>query len=434
MTALSEIRPGTGRACPAPTAYAALLTLLFVLPSLAAPKDSCVECHSVMEGNLKAPAAAFSKDIHQHHGFSCVDCHGGDRTSDDPSVSMSRAKGFLGKPSRTAAPKLCARCHSDAALMHKYRPQQRVDQYAQYLTSVHGKRIAAGDPAAATCVDCHSVHDIREVKDPLSPVYPLRLPDTCARCHADAAHMAKYKIPTTQNADYRKSVHWKALEGGDLSAPSCASCHGNHGATPPQVASVANVCGTCHALMEDLYNKSPHQPVFAAMGVGGCVTCHGNHEVLKPSLALLAGEKAVCAQCHEPDSGGGKAAAEMAGLITRLQSALRESDATLQRASNSGMEVSEALLKQREAEENLVKARVAVHAFRVAAVGEPVNAGLKIAAETRQAGENALRERDFRRMGLGIALVTIVITMAGLWLALRAVEKRQPTLAGPGGR
>jgi predicted CXXCH cytochrome family protein len=406
------------------------LILLLVLPALGAAKDSCVECHSALDGNLQTPAAAYSKDVHQHQGFSCADCHGGDRTSDDPEAAMSRAKGFIGKPARTAVPQLCARCHSDAALMHKFRPQQRVDQYAQYLTSVHGKRMAAGDTAAANCVDCHSVHDIREVKDPLSPVYPLRLPETCARCHADAKHMAKYKIPTTQLADYRKSVHWKALEGGDLSAPGCASCHGNHGAVPPQVASVANICGTCHVVMEDLYNKSPHQPAFAAMGVAGCVTCHSNHEVLKPSTAMLAGDQAVCTQCHEADSAGGKAAREMAGQITGLQSALKESDQVLARASNSGMEVSEAVLRQREAQENLVKARVAIHAFRVAAVDEPVKAGLAIAAETRRAGENALHERDVRRIGLGIALLTIVITMAGLWLALRVVEQRPPATAG----
>ena len=151
--------------------------------------------------------------------------------------------------------------------MHKYKPQQRVDQLAQYQTSIHGKRLAAGDDAVATCVDCHSVHDIREVKDPLSPVHPLRLPETCARCHADAAHMAKYKIETNQFAEYRTSVHWEAVsKRGDLSAPTCASCHGNHGATPPQVSSVADVCGTCHVLFEELYNKSPHQPVFAGHG------------------------------------------------------------------------------------------------------------------------------------------------------------------------
>ena len=66
------------------------------------------------------------------------------RTTDDPEVSMSAARGLRRQhPSRTAIPKLCARCHSDANLMHKFRPQQRVDQLAQYQTSVHGKRLAA---------------------------------------------------------------------------------------------------------------------------------------------------------------------------------------------------------------------------------------------------------------------------------------------------
>ena len=78
----------------------------------------------------------------------------------------------------------------------------------------------------------------------------------------------------------KKYGQWEALEKrGDLSAPTCASCHGNHGATPPQVSSIANVCGTCHVLFEELYKKSPHEPVFAAMGAGGCVACHGNHGI-----------------------------------------------------------------------------------------------------------------------------------------------------------
>lgn len=407
------------------------LLLLILLPVAVLAKDSCVECHTAMES---APALKFPKDVHQHRGFSCADCHGGDRNADDQDAAMSKAKGFRGKIARTAVPQLCARCHSDVNLMHKYMPQQRVDQYELYQTSVHGKRLAAGDTAVANCVDCHSVHDIREVKDPQSPVYPLRLPETCARCHADAAHMAKYKIPTNQFAEYRQSVHWAALkQRGDLSAPSCASCHGNHGATPPQVSSVAQVCGNCHALVEDLYSKSPHQPAFAAMGAAGCVTCHGSHGVRMPSTAMLAGGKSVCAQCHTADSPEGKAAVEMAGLINGLDAALKNSEQVLQRAASSGMEVSEAMLRQQEAHATLVKAEVAVHAFRVAAVSQLVQAGVATAAETRRAGEDALKERDYRRMGLAIALLAILATMAGLWLALRAIE-RPPQAPAEAGR
>lgn len=180
-------------------------------------------------------------------------------------------------------PELCGNCHANAALIHKFRPQQCVDQLAQY-------------------------------------------------------HMAKYKIPADQFAKYRSSVHWEALDKrGDDSAPSCASCHGNHGATPPAVASVSAICGTCHAMFEELYDKSPHQPLFAAMGAAGCVTCHGNHDIARPHMGMLAGADAVCSQCHDGESAGGRAAAAaMAGAITGLDESLNRSDRMLARATPGG--------------------------------------------------------------------------------------------------
>jgi hypothetical protein len=413
--------------------HAALL-LLFLTPLFAA-KDSCVECHSALEGAHQKPAVLFKDDVHSARGFRCVDCHGGDPSSDDPGVSMSPARGFKGKIVRTAVPQLCARCHSDANLIHKFKPQQRVDQLAQYMTSVHGKRLAAGDTAVANCVDCHSVHDIRDVRHALSPVHPLRLPETCARCHADGSRMSKYKLEHTQFDEYRQSVHWTALaKRGDLSAPSCASCHGNHGATPPQVASVAAVCGTCHVLLEELYNKSPHKPAFAAMGMAGCVVCHGKHKIEPPSVKMLAGDGSVCAQCHEADSAGGRAAAEMAKQISGLSEALGRSEEILTQARLSGMEVSEAQLQLVEGRENLVKARVAVHAFDTAAVLKPVKDGLAVAAQTHAAGVTALKERDVRRVGLSVSLAAIFATMGGLWLAIRGIERKRAQSSANDGR
>jgi predicted CXXCH cytochrome family protein len=414
-----------------------LLACLFLslAPLASAAKNSCIDCHSNMDGTLKAPVTDYANDIHGRHGFSCADCHGGDPNADDPEAAMSPAKGFKGHVARTAVPALCARCHSDANLMHRFKPQQRVDQLALYVTSVHGKRLAKGDTAVATCVDCHSVHNIREVKDPLAPVYPLKLPETCARCHADAAHMAPYKIATNQFAEYLSSVHWEALsKRGDFSAPNCASCHGNHGATPPLVASVAEVCGTCHVLFEEMYNKSPHRPAFAAMGAGGCTVCHSNHGIRKPGIGMLAGAGSVCAQCHDANSAGGVAAAQMAGLLTKLDTALNQSDAVLSRAHNSGMEVSEPILRQMEGREALVKARVAMHEFQVAAVAQPVEEGLAVATETRRAGEKALQDRNSRRVGLALSLVTILVTMAGLWMAIRSLESKASAIPKPAGR
>jgi predicted CXXCH cytochrome family protein len=395
--------------------------LLLLLAAGSLPgKDSCYDCHSKLEGDFQTPATEFKSSVHFQQGFACAACHGGDPTSDDPEVAMSPAKGFIGVPSRTAIPKLCARCHSDPNIMRKYNPSERVDQYAEYLTSTHGQRLAKGDGKVATCIDCHGVHNILAVRDPVSPAYPLNLPKTCAHCHADAAYMAPYGIPTDQYANYLKSEHWAELsKRGDLSAPNCATCHGNHGAKPPEVSSVAAVCGTCHTFEDQLFEKSPHQPVFSAMPSGACVVCHSNHAILKTSDGMLEGPNAVCRQCHDAASPGGQVAARMAHLIGELQDRLAAADALLNQAQDAGVDVSEAILRQTDARQNLIKARQHVHAFAVAAVGKPVQDGLAIANENYRAGQAALREKNVRRIGLLVSLATISLTLFGLWLIIR---------------
>ena len=75
--------------------------------------------------------------------------------------------------------------------------------------------------------------------------------------------MKEYDIPTNQYEEFTKSVHGvDLLEKHDLSAPACNSCHGNHGAIPPGVESISEVCGTCHALNAELFQASPHKKAF----------------------------------------------------------------------------------------------------------------------------------------------------------------------------
>ncbi len=403
----------------------AVLVVLLVpvfLPAQPAT-DMCVECHAAMEGPIQRPALLIKDDIHVANKLSCADCHGGDRSSDDPSVAMSKAKGFIGKPKRTAIPQLCGNCHGNPDFMRRYKPQQRVDQLELYKTSIHGIRLAAGDANVATCVDCHSVHDIRAVKNVLSPVHPLQLPDTCGRCHADEEKMAQYGIPTNQLENYRSSVHWAALKKGDLSAPNCASCHGNHGAKPPEVGSVSAVCGSCHVLFAQLYEKSVHQPIFSgASGGGGCIVCHSNHAILQPSTAMLVGPDAVCSRCHEAGTPGAKTAAQMAHWIDDLGGALKHSEAVLAEADNYGMEVSEAQVRLGDGRENLVKARLAMHAFQPSEMHKPIDAGMAIAGETLRAGRAALHDKDVRRLGLAISVFLIAITVAAIFLLIRRLE------------
>ncbi|HKT70893.1 MAG TPA: cytochrome c3 family protein [Terriglobales bacterium] len=386
--------------------------------------NSCVDCHSALEGELHVTQEQFAQDIHAQKGLTCASCHGGDPSKTDESA-MSKAAAFKGKIEHAAVPKLCGSCHSDPGFMRQYNPSLRTDQLGQYQTSVHGKRLAAGDSKVAVCTDCHGVHDLRPASDTRSKVHPLNIATTCSRCHADAQYMAAYKIPTNQFAAYKTSVHHAALtERGDLSAPTCTTCHGNHGATPPGVGSVANVCSTCHVFQAQLFEASPHKAAFATAGLPGCVTCHSNHAIAQPSDAMLGtSAQSVCTNCHTQGDAGYKAAGDMQQQIGGLETSIVRSDRILGAAESSGMEVSQARLELDQARDALTKARVSVHTFAATPVHADVDSGLKITAKTYGEGQAALRERDYRRTGLGMSLVAIVFVVVALRLYIREIEK-----------
>lgn len=402
----------------------AAMVMLLGRAGQADTRNSCLDCHSALPDDLGVTAEKFSQDIHAQKGLACVSCHGGDASSDDPEKAMDRKAGFKGKPSRAQIPALCGGCHSDPAYMRKFNPSLRTDQLSEYKTSVHGMRLAAGDSKVAVCIDCHGVHGLRAPSDPKSKVHPTNVATTCSRCHADDAYMSSYKIPTNQFAGYSKSVHHQALaERGDLSAPTCTTCHGNHAASPPGVSSVANVCSNCHVFQAQLFASSPHQKAFAAAGLPGCVTCHSNHEIAHPSDDFLGtGAKSVCMQCHTQGDAGYVAASSMKQDLEHLVSAISGADAILSRAERSGMEVSQPLLDLAQARDALMKARVSIHSSDVAQVQAAVKTGMKVAAADTEAGNKALKERNYRRAGLGVSLFAIVFALLGLRLYIRKIE------------
>ena len=407
----------------------AIALLAWATPVPAQPAtDKCATCHlDTGDDRLATPAKAFADDIHKAKGFGCVACHGGD-ANEEGMEAMNPAKGFIGKPTRQQIPPLCGRCHSDAQFMKRYNPALRVDQVAEYATSVHGRRLReSNDSKVAVCVSCHPAHAIRPPSDPKSSVYPLNVAGTCGRCHGDAPYMAEYKIPTDQLEKYKTSVHWKAMSvKGDLSAPTCNNCHGNHGATPPGVGWVGNVCGQCHAVTADLFKKSVHAKAFADMGSPGCATCHQNHAIQEPSDAMLGlGDQAVCSSCHGADDNGGKSAREMRALIDGLATEFDRARTILGRAERAGMEVSQAQFDLNGAREALVKARTAVHAFHVAAVKQDVEPGVTIARKAYARGVRALDELGFRKKGLGVSLLIIVALIGGLVVKIRQIERRR---------
>lgn len=396
------------------------------LPLSAQTKNSCLDCHSNLPEPLGVSVETYGQNIHGQKGLTCAACHGGDASNDDPKKAMSRAAGWKGKIEHNQIPELCASCHSDADRMKKYNPGLRVDQFQQYKTSVHGQKWGQGDPKVAVCTDCHGVHDLRAPSDPRSTVHPTNIATTCSHCHADADYMKPYGIKTDQFANYQQSVHHEAMVvRGDLSAPTCTTCHGNHGATPPGVASVTNVCSNCHVFQAQLFETSPHKHAFAVAGLPGCVTCHSNHKISHPTDEMIGtGRKAVCIRCHTDGDGGFVQARAMQDQLEMLQSAIAASDDILGRGERQGMEVSQPLLQQAQARDALMKARVAVHAFSDVELEHDTDAGLAVTRQTYVAGEKALQEWKFRRVGLGLSLVMIALTLVGLGLYIKNLEQK----------
>jgi predicted CXXCH cytochrome family protein len=409
------------------TVAVAVALMLFTLAA-AQKKSSCIECHSKLDDpRLSAPAKLFDNDIHHARGLSCNDCHGGDPNADTKEGAKDPRKGYLGKPKTLDIPAYCGKCHSDANLMKRFNPSLRVDQETEYYTSVHGKLLKAGEARVATCISCHSVHAIRAVTDPLSSVYPLNVASTCATCHASADYMRGFGIPSDQFEKYKTSVHAKALyEKQDLSAPTCNKCHGNHGATPPGIASVANVCGQCHSRQAELFQTSPHKAAFDQRQFGECIKCHSNHAIAKPNDQMIgAVQGSVCVTCHTSGDKGFVAAGRMRSRIDELIASIGKSTDILNQAERAGMEVSRPKFELKDATDALTHARVLIHSSSPDEVDKVIAPGLEVSAKGYQAGMGALLERRFRREGLAVSLVFILFLAVLVYLKILQIESQQ---------
>jgi predicted CXXCH cytochrome family protein len=390
-------------------------------------QNSCFRCHQVIdERRFSDPVREYVDDIHFEKGFDCVVCHGGDSTVLDRRRAKDRSRGYIGIPDRQDIPQLCGRCHSDARFMKRYNPSLRIDQVAEYSTSVHGQRLLElSDDKVATCTSCHTAHSIRPPSDPASSVHPLRVADTCGHCHADTTYMSAYAIPQDQLSEYRSSVHWKAMdEEGDLSAPTCNDCHGNHGAAPPGVEWIGNVCGQCHAVQQGLFESSSHPAAFMQLGKPGCAGCHDNHAIHETNDEMLGtGSGSVCVECHEPDGPEGQSAARMRQMIDQLKVARARSDSLLEMAEEAGLEVSHARFELEDATNAIVLARASTHSASLDSVKARVDEGLGITSNAWQRGEGAFRDLRIRRIGLAVSSLIIVLLIAGIVMKIHEFER-----------
>ena len=294
-----------------------VLLLILTLGTLRArTNDQCFNCHLDLDDEK---ANLFKSDIHHLKGISCAACHGGDASTDDMDVAMSKEKGFIGVPLKENRYQACVNCHSDSDKMKRFGSKIPIDQFEKLKISVHFQQSFDNKGPVADCITCHSVHDIKRVKDPTSKVYPTKITSLCGSCHSSAEFMKLYNpaLPIDQVAKYRTSVHGNLNAKGDPNAAECVSCHGSHEIQPVKdsrslvyATNIPSVCANCHSdakLMSkykiptnqyENYVSSVHGVALLEKGdlsSPSCNDCHGNHGAVPPGVESIS---KVCGTCH----------------------------------------------------------------------------------------------------------------------------------------
>ena len=250
------------------------------------PNDDCASCHTDPDDD-----AAEVSETHLaggvHEGFDCIDCHVG--IEDLPHAE-------------DLPPAACGECHDDVA-----------ETYRQ-----HGRGPVGKSPDIPDCAGCHGSHHILPIMDRDSEVNPLNLPTTCGRCHEDQTFVAelniKFKHPIRV---YQESVHGRATAGGIHTAATCNDCHSTgmsaHMILPPGDSrstinhfNIPHTCGRCHAAIEQDYREGIHGEMTARGEVDApiCTQCHGEHGILpkddpRSPVSPFRLAEATCSPCHE---------------------------------------------------------------------------------------------------------------------------------------
>ncbi len=421
--------PSAGGEAPSPTPEPTATPLLSeVVPTpihepVLFEENTCISCHKELGGKHTQITEDWEEGVHAAQGVGCVSCHGGDPTQKDAAASMSPEAGYLGPLAKEQIPGLCGSCHTRVDLMRPF--DLPTDQLDQYWQSQHGLALLEGDPNVATCFDCHGGHRVLRTSDPASQVYPSNEPAMCASCHEDDDLMDPYNIPTDQYERYRASVHGETLlQDQNLRAPTCSTCHGKHGAAPPGYQEVANVCGQCHATTQDYYVQGAHRIGMTGEAAPRCATCHGQHDIEPATRELFLGtQEGRCGSCHPAGSEIGGQVEAMHQALTEAGEAFEQAEATIALATESRliMTKQEELLQQ--AGSPLIESRALQHTVNLAEVEAKAEESQVLSLEAQASADEAIKGLDTRRIGMIVAVVFILLTIAALVLIKIEIDR-----------
>jgi len=272
-----------------------------------APKrqaESCGQCHQAARNQFIDSAHGKALTRGAPDAPVCLSCH-------QKVITNANAPALAPVALKLAQAELCESCHVKKASVsgQAVRGENFVSSFDQ---SVHGAALHAGKAEAANCVDCHGAHEMNRAIVAGAKINKQNQPGTCAKCHEKIA------------AEFASSVHAIALKKGNLDAPVCTDCHGEHeikahtdSASPVFARNVAEqVCASCHASLRltQKYGLSSNSfQTFAdsyhglaarggSVEVVNCASCHSVHAIkshLDPTSTVHKSNLVqTCGQCH----------------------------------------------------------------------------------------------------------------------------------------
>ena len=262
-----------------------MLLLLAPLGALAFDDNVCADCHSNTGGEPTEVNYDHLKGS-IHEDLSCIDCHSG--------ITELPHGPILAKPD-------CGSCHDDV-----------VETYVQ-----HGRGMVGESPHVPDCQDCHGSHHILPHTNTRSKVHPANLPATCGACHEDQDFLEELGIKFKHPIEvYQRGIHGQATAGGKDTAASCNDCHSTgtaHRILPPghvestiNYFNISKTCGKCHGTIQEEYETGIHGEFVARGEVDAptCTQCHGEHGILatddpRSPVSPFRVAEATCTPCHD---------------------------------------------------------------------------------------------------------------------------------------
>jgi predicted CXXCH cytochrome family protein len=330
--------------------------------------EACGTCHADVQRmrpfGLRTDALAAYRT--SHHGKSmlekgvadaatCVDCHG--------VHDVLRVKDPLSPSFRTNVPATCGRCHADDALMKRHGVETHA--VADYAGSVHGVRLARGEPGVPTCADCHDAHAA-------TPPGATEVADVCGSCHRETRDR------------FRESPHFDASRRGSMH--QCVTCHGNHAVKRPDFG---------------LFDSTTDA---ADDGRGG----------------------ARCLSCHDPakpEDRGARTAVALGRGLREAEAAVRDAASRVDAVEAEGFHVDDEREAIDKARRGLVRTVPLAHTVDLARVEAELRRVRSFAKEALTGCDGIVRRQRDRRIFGGVAGVVLLGVAGVLALRRRAAVK-----------